>query len=324
VLTLSEGSFGADLWQGTDRRVVEALLPRLPVNTVSPTLFDLARRLLLTDAPLPPSLLAGQSVAPINLLQVRLERLAALGDLAGLNRLLDRLPTAQEPVLRQRLALENPAGRGRRGRGLPRSPRHRSLGRSRCLLDQGAAVLPDPRRRPGRRRARPCHPARQRDLRRPLLPAPVRGGARPAAPHPRRRGRHRPQAHPAAGVRADRQPRPAVAAQPGARGPAAHPPAAGARRQRPCWSTARRRPSGRSLRGACRPRCWPGSTSASPSRPSRSTTRWPRASRSTGSRRARSTSSRSRWAARPRCAPRWPSWRWIVPRPTGSTRPRRG
>jgi len=107
VLTLSEGSFGADLWQGTDRRVVEALLPRLPVNTVSPTLFDLARRLLLTDAPLPPSLLAGQSVAPINLLQVRLERLAALGDLAGLNRLLDRLPTAQEPVLRQRLALEN-------------------------------------------------------------------------------------------------------------------------------------------------------------------------------------------------------------------------
>jgi hypothetical protein len=112
VLSLSEGSLGADLWQGTDRRVVEALLPRLPVNTVSPTLFDLARRLLLTDAPLPPSLVAnlgsgGQSVAPMNLLAVRLERLAALGDLAGLNRLLDRLPSDQEPLLRQRLALEN-------------------------------------------------------------------------------------------------------------------------------------------------------------------------------------------------------------------------
>ena len=107
VLGQSEGSLGGDLWRGTDRRVLEALLPRLPVNSVSPTLFDLARRLLLTEATLPPSLVAGQAVAPLNLLEVRLERLAALGDLAGLNRLLDRLPTDQQPVLRQRLALEN-------------------------------------------------------------------------------------------------------------------------------------------------------------------------------------------------------------------------
>ncbi len=107
VLGQNEGALGPDLWQGTNRHVVEALLPRLPVNTVSPTLFDLARRLLLTDASLPPSLIAGQAMAPLDLLQVRLERLAALGDIDGLNRLLDRLPGDSEPVLRKRLAVEN-------------------------------------------------------------------------------------------------------------------------------------------------------------------------------------------------------------------------
>lgn len=109
VLTSDEGSLGPDLWEGTDRRVVEALLPRLPVNAASPTLFDLARRLLLTDAALPASLVAnqGQAMAPLDLLQVRLERLAALGEVEGLNRLLDRLPPDSEPVLRQRLAMEN-------------------------------------------------------------------------------------------------------------------------------------------------------------------------------------------------------------------------
>lgn len=107
VLTTAEGSLGPNLWDGTDRRVLEALLPRLPVITDSPVLFDLARRLLLTDATLPPAVVAGQGAAPQDLLQVRMERLAALGELEGLNRLLDRLPGDLEPALRQRLAIEN-------------------------------------------------------------------------------------------------------------------------------------------------------------------------------------------------------------------------
>ncbi|MSP81901.1 MAG: hypothetical protein EXQ94_02950 [Alphaproteobacteria bacterium] len=67
------GGLGVAMWRGTDRAVVEALLPRLAPIPGSPTLLDLARRLLLTQAE-PPS-----GVATRDLLALRLDRLQALG-----------------------------------------------------------------------------------------------------------------------------------------------------------------------------------------------------------------------------------------------------
>jgi len=106
VLGPNDGGFGVDLWAGTDRRVLEALLPRLPSGTSSPAVFDLARRLLLSDAIMPQALMAGGSLAPVDLLQVRLQRLAAMGEIEGLSRLLGLLPPDQLPELRRRLQIE--------------------------------------------------------------------------------------------------------------------------------------------------------------------------------------------------------------------------
>jgi hypothetical protein len=77
------GGLGTTMWQGTPRARVEALLPRMPMGTVSPVMQDLARRLLLTTALLP----AGPPVAP-TLLGLRVERLMAGGRIDEVNELL--------------------------------------------------------------------------------------------------------------------------------------------------------------------------------------------------------------------------------------------
>src|SRR5262249_23181486 len=50
--TLEEGGggFPSDMWKGTDRALVEHLLPQLPAALGSPAMRDLERRLLLTNA----------------------------------------------------------------------------------------------------------------------------------------------------------------------------------------------------------------------------------------------------------------------------------
>lgn len=133
LLTESDGGFGEDLWEGTDRRVIEELLQKVPGATPSPTLFDLERRLLLTDAPLPPPSLvlaeanaapdedsgeaegpvAADAAAPvteasatIDLLDIRLERLSDLGVMGELERLLALLPPERSPDVRKRLTVE--------------------------------------------------------------------------------------------------------------------------------------------------------------------------------------------------------------------------
>lgn len=76
------------LWQGTTRDTVTALLPQLPPST-SPTLQDLSRRLLLSDASSP----AGQDPADHPpLLTERLDRLLALGLVPDGTALLAALP----------------------------------------------------------------------------------------------------------------------------------------------------------------------------------------------------------------------------------------
>ncbi len=74
LLTEEDGGFGADMWAGSDRAFVEALMPRLPVQTLSPAMQDLTRRLLLSEARVP----AGAPEAP-SFLGLRVERLGAGG-----------------------------------------------------------------------------------------------------------------------------------------------------------------------------------------------------------------------------------------------------
>lgn len=74
LLTEEDGGFGFDMWAGSDRALVEALVPRLPVRTLSPVMQDLTRRLLLSEARVP----AGAPMAS-SLLELRVERLGASG-----------------------------------------------------------------------------------------------------------------------------------------------------------------------------------------------------------------------------------------------------
>ena len=74
LLTEEDGGFSSDMWAGSDRAFVEALMPRLPVQTLSPVMQDLTRRLLLSEARVP----AGTPIAP-SLLGLRVERLSASG-----------------------------------------------------------------------------------------------------------------------------------------------------------------------------------------------------------------------------------------------------
>ncbi len=87
TLSAEEGALPTTLWQGTPRPVADrlvGLLPSLPEARVS---RDLERRLLLSAALLP----EGPAAEP-KLLVARAEKLAALGEIAGLDRLLKSLP----------------------------------------------------------------------------------------------------------------------------------------------------------------------------------------------------------------------------------------
>lgn len=83
LLDDGNGGLGQQMWQGTTRARVESLLPRLPMNTASPVMQDLSRRLLLTTAAVP----EGTGTAP-SLLGLRVERLMAGGRIADVNELL--------------------------------------------------------------------------------------------------------------------------------------------------------------------------------------------------------------------------------------------
>jgi hypothetical protein len=83
MLNDGNGGLGGDMWAGSDRATVELLLARLPATAASPAMRDLTRRLLLTAARPPEGPSAEES-----LLALRVDRLAALGDFAGLDALL--------------------------------------------------------------------------------------------------------------------------------------------------------------------------------------------------------------------------------------------
>ncbi|MCW9035939.1 MAG: hypothetical protein OQJ97_17085 [Rhodospirillales bacterium] len=90
ILSLGEGGYGIEMWTGTNRSLVERLLPQLPAETSSPQLRQMMRRLLLSISA-PPVIAEGETPKG-SLLTVRVEKLAAMGDLAGVADLLKVIP----------------------------------------------------------------------------------------------------------------------------------------------------------------------------------------------------------------------------------------
>lgn len=87
VLTAAEGALPTTLWQGTPRPLAERLIGLLPALPESRTARELARRLLLSPALLP----EGPPAEP-TLLVLRAEKLAAMGELSAVDRLLKSAP----------------------------------------------------------------------------------------------------------------------------------------------------------------------------------------------------------------------------------------
>lgn len=94
ALTEENGGFATSMWQGTRRELVEGLLPKLPVSTSSRAMRQLMRRLMLSAATVP------QGNKKQSLVSLRIDRLAAMGDVAGVNALLRASPSRSvDPVL---------------------------------------------------------------------------------------------------------------------------------------------------------------------------------------------------------------------------------
>ena len=106
ILGPENGGFGRDLWRGTSWRSVERLMPGLTGEMGSPAMRRLARRLLLTGGA-PPRRLSDSPSDDGGFLSLRIDRLAALGDVAGLNGLLSAVPQrvdeADERIARARV-----------------------------------------------------------------------------------------------------------------------------------------------------------------------------------------------------------------------------
>ena len=101
-LSTADGALPETLWQGTEKAFVMAALPQLRPS-LSPTLQDLARRLLLSNAVAP----FGEDL-PKNrgLAALRLDRMVALGYLDAAAQLIDQLPSKGDPEPLDRLRVE--------------------------------------------------------------------------------------------------------------------------------------------------------------------------------------------------------------------------
>ncbi len=84
-----QGGLGVALWAGSDRALVERLMPRLPARSQSRAVRDLTRRLLLTAATPP------EGEGDQNFVALRAERLLAMGELDGASQLIGNTPPQQ-------------------------------------------------------------------------------------------------------------------------------------------------------------------------------------------------------------------------------------
>ena len=109
VIGPDEGGLGFDLWQGVDRAYVAALMANLPVRAPSPVMRALMRRLLLTAAQPPATAKPAEGddtdaarTKPVSLITLRVQQLAAMGDVAGVGDLLAAIPgSITDPALLQ-------------------------------------------------------------------------------------------------------------------------------------------------------------------------------------------------------------------------------
>tara|TARA_R110002073_G_scaffold6994_2_gene40470 strand:- start:124 stop:2208 length:2085 start_codon:yes stop_codon:yes gene_type:complete len=109
VIGPDEGGLGFNLWQGADRAYVTALMAELPVRAPSPVMRALMRRLLLTAAQPPVSTKPADAddgdaakKKPVSLITLRVQQLAAMGDVGGVGDLLAAIPgSITDPALLQ-------------------------------------------------------------------------------------------------------------------------------------------------------------------------------------------------------------------------------
>ena len=101
-LSPADGALPETLWQGTEKAFVMAALPQLQPPP-SPTLQDLSRRLLLSNAvaPFGEDLPGSRSLAAL-----RLDRMVALGYVEAAAQLIDQLPSKGDPEPLERLRVE--------------------------------------------------------------------------------------------------------------------------------------------------------------------------------------------------------------------------
>ncbi len=104
ILDASMGGLGVDLWAGTDRTRLLRLLSQLPASYDSPTLHDLARRLLLSSAIAP---VRGETDAETSLIGLRIERLAAMGLAGAVAEMMTIAPAPETAGVLLRLHMEN-------------------------------------------------------------------------------------------------------------------------------------------------------------------------------------------------------------------------
>lgn len=100
LLGAEDGGFGRWIWHGADPEIVRTYLYRLPVATPSPSQNALSRRLLLSRSEAPAGIVGE------DFLTERLLRIAAAGDLEGLLRLLDLVPSDYDTLEIRRLRAE--------------------------------------------------------------------------------------------------------------------------------------------------------------------------------------------------------------------------
>lgn len=91
VIDSTQGGFGVDMWEGTDRILAGKLLPLLPGRVGSRVMRDLMHRLLLTRATAPQGK-PGKPGKP-SLLATRVQRLFAMGNIEAARQLLDSAPS---------------------------------------------------------------------------------------------------------------------------------------------------------------------------------------------------------------------------------------
>jgi hypothetical protein len=83
TLDRNNGGIGPELWAGSDKAMIQALLPFLPANAASPAMNRLARRLLLSRA----TAAEGPAAAGDSLLALKLKRLFSAGEFEAITSL---------------------------------------------------------------------------------------------------------------------------------------------------------------------------------------------------------------------------------------------